>query len=81
MPGWIALNRIGASSVASVRIMLLTPPFTVVTVVEPGYGRSLARPPKSTTELSSESWGSRVEMVWVYPTTFIVARLAAPTGS
>ncbi len=26
--------------------MLVTPPLTVVTVVEPGYGRSRARPPK-----------------------------------
>src|SRR5262249_54893457 len=36
IPGWIALNRIGASSTAIVLIMLLTPPFTIVTVVEPG---------------------------------------------
>ena len=30
------------------------PPLTVVTVVEPGYGRSLAMPPKSTTEAWDE---------------------------
>ena len=36
MPGWMALTRIGASSVASVRVRATTPPFTVETVVEPG---------------------------------------------
>ena len=28
----------------------MTPPFTVVTVVEPGYGRRSASPPKSRIE-------------------------------
>src|SRR5207249_2170041 len=38
MPGWIAFTRIGASSTASVWTTPVTPPLTVVTVVEPGYG-------------------------------------------
>src|SRR5581483_530161 len=42
MPGWIALTRIGASSTASVWTTPVTPPLTVVTVVEPGYGRRSA---------------------------------------
>src|SRR4051794_33404623 len=36
IPGWIPLTRIGASSTASVCTIPVTPPFTVVTVVEPG---------------------------------------------
>ena len=36
MPGWIPLTRIGASSTASVWTMPVTPPLTVVTVVDPG---------------------------------------------
>ena len=48
MPGWMALIRIGASSQVSVRTSPTMPPLTVDTVVEPGYGRSLARPPKRT---------------------------------
>ena len=35
-PGWMALTRIGASSTASVCTIAVTPPFTEVTVVEPG---------------------------------------------
>ena len=49
-PGWIELTRIGRSSSTSVRVSPTTPPLTVVTVVEPGYGRSLAMPPNSTTD-------------------------------
>ena len=36
MAGCSALTRVGASSVTSVRTRLVTPPLTVVTVVEPG---------------------------------------------
>ena len=52
IPGWIALTRTGASSSAIVRIIVDTAPFTVDTVVEPGYGRSFARPPKSRIDAS-----------------------------
>ena len=52
-PGWIELTRSGLSSSTSVRVSPTTPPLTVVTVVEPGYGRSLAMPPKSTIDASS----------------------------
>src|SRR3954453_17760492 len=55
IPGWIALTRIGASSQARLRVSPDTPPLTVETVVEPGYGRSFAWPPNSTIELSGES--------------------------
>ena len=48
-----ALTRIGASSTASVCTSPVTPPFTVVTVVEPGYGRRSASPPKSRIDASS----------------------------
>ena len=65
MPGWIALIRIGASWIASVRISALIPPFTVVTVVDPGYGRSFARPPNSTIDESSDSRSSNVWTVSV----------------
>ena len=49
-PGWMELT--------AERLQLLDegpgrptmPPLTVVTVVEPGYGRSFAMPPKSTIE-------------------------------
>ena len=41
------MTRIGLSSSTSVRVRPTTPPLTVVTVVEPGYGRSLAMPPNS----------------------------------
>ena len=34
--GWSAFTRVGASSTTSVRTSDVTPPFTVVTVVEPG---------------------------------------------
>jgi hypothetical protein len=53
IPGWIAFTRIGASSVARTLVRPTMPPFTVDTVVEPGYGRSFARPPKSRIALSS----------------------------
>ena len=53
MPGWIAFTRTGASSIASERIQVATAPFTDVTVVEPGYGRSFASPPKRRIEASS----------------------------
>ena len=53
-PGWIELTRIGLSSSTSVRVRPTTPPLTVVTVVEPGYGRSLAIPPNSTIDASSD---------------------------
>src|SRR5687767_14398336 len=46
-PGWIELARNGFSSSTSVRVRPTMPPFTVVMVVEPGYGRSLAIPPNS----------------------------------
>ena len=36
IPGWRALTRIGASSTASVCTIPVTPPLTVLTVVEPG---------------------------------------------
>ncbi len=36
IPGWIELNLIGANSIASVRIIVATAPFTEVTMVEPG---------------------------------------------
>ena len=58
IPEWIALTRIGASSTceistdkvdeASVWTLPVTPPLTVLTVVEPGYGRSRASPPNTT---------------------------------
>ena len=48
-PGWIELTRIGLSSSTSVRVSPTMPPLTVVTVVDPGYGRSFAMPPNSTT--------------------------------
>ena len=44
-----AFTRTGASSTANVRTIAVTAPFTLDTVVEPGYGRSFARPPKSST--------------------------------
>ena len=60
MPGWMALKRTGASSTASVRIKLLTAPLTVVIEVEPGYGRSLARPPNSTADAPAPMRGNSV---------------------
>ena len=65
MPGWMALTRIGASSTASVCTMPTTPPLTVETVVEPGYGRSLASPPKSTIAASGAMRGSSTWMTSV----------------
>ena len=50
IPGCSALTRIGAISSARALTSPTTPPLTVETVTEPGYGRSLARPPKSTTD-------------------------------
>src|SRR6266498_2015186 len=63
--GWMALTRIGASSTARVWTIVVMPPLTVETVVEPGYGRSLASPPNSTIELdspirSSSAWMTSV---------------------
>ncbi len=55
----------GFSSVASARIMLDIAPLTLVTVTDPGYGRSFARPPNSTTALSSCSCGSSAWIVSV----------------
>jgi len=37
IPGRIALKRTGANSVANEWIIDVTPPLTLVTVVEPGY--------------------------------------------
>ena len=34
--GWSAFTRVGASSITSVCTRLVTPPLTVVTVVDPG---------------------------------------------
>jgi len=39
----------------SVFISPMTPPFTVDTVFEPGYGRSMARPPNMTMAASGAS--------------------------
>ena len=52
MPGWIAFTRLGASSTTIVLTRPSTPPFTVVTVVEPGYGMRNACPPKSRIDAS-----------------------------
>ena len=77
MPGWIALTRIGASWSASVRTRPVTPPFTVVTVVEPGYGRRSAWPPKSRIEASSVSRGTSACTTSVYPTSLsVTSRIA-----
>ena len=65
IPGCSALTRIGASSVASVRTIPVTPPLTVLTVVDPGYGRSLASPPKSRIDACSRIAGSRTWMASV----------------
>ncbi len=63
MPGWIAFTRIGASSSAIVRVSPSMPPLMVETVVEPGYGASFARPPKSTMPVSRDST-SRPTSAW-----------------
>ena len=55
MPGWIALMRTGASSPTSVLTSPSTPALTVVTVVDPGYGRNLASPPYTTIDAPSVS--------------------------
>ncbi len=36
IPGWIALTRCGAISLASVRTSPVTPPLNAVTIVDPG---------------------------------------------
>jgi len=41
--------------------MLVTAPFTMVTVVDPGYGRCPAKPPNMTTEASLFI---RLSIVW-----------------
>ena len=43
--GGLARDRPYPGSTTRVRTRLVTPPLTVVTVVDPGYGRSRARPP------------------------------------
>ena len=63
--GCSAFTRVGASSITSVRTRLVTPPLTVVTVVDPGIGRSRARPPKTRIEDSSPSRGVRVDHLGV----------------
>src|ERR1700733_3599621 len=47
-PGDTELTRMGASSAARVLITPVMPALATVTIVDVGYGRSLARPPKST---------------------------------
>ena len=81
MPGWIALTRIGASSVASTLIIPSTPPFTVDTVTEPGYGRSLARPPNTTIEPSRDSRPSNACTTSRYPTSLSVTRCSEAATS
>src|SRR5690606_34929105 len=54
MPGCRELTRIGASSTDRVRTMPITPPLTVETIVEPGYGRTRACPPKMTIDELSD---------------------------
>ena len=81
MPGWIALTRIGASCSASVRTSPSTPPFTVVTVVEPGYGRRSARPPKSRIEASGVEPRRSAWTTSVYPTSLsVTSRIARATS-
>src|SRR4051812_46639863 len=56
-PGWTDFTRGGRSSPTGARVSPPPPPLTVVTVVEPGYGRSLAIPPNKRIEASSVSRG------------------------
>jgi hypothetical protein len=81
IPGWIALTRIGANSIASDRIRVEIAPFTEVTVVDPGYGRSFARPPKSRIEASSARRSRSWCTISVYPTSFMVESWIAPATS
>src|SRR4029450_3498162 len=53
IPGWIALTRMGASSTARLWTRPITPPLTVETVCDPGYGRIAAMPPNTTIDPSS----------------------------
>lgn len=55
IPGWSELARSGFISSTSVRVSPTIPRFTLLTVVEPGYGRSLAMPPNNTSDPSSVS--------------------------
>ena len=59
--GCSALTRLGASSITSVRTRLVTAPLTVVTVVDPGYGRSRARPPKIRMRTVAQARQQRVD--------------------
>ena len=53
------------------------PPFTVVTVVEPGYGRRSAWPPKSRIAASSVRRSARTCTTSVYPTSLrVTSRIA-----
>ena len=76
--GVVGLTRIGLNSSTSVRVNPTTPPFTVVTVVDPGYGRSLAIPPNS--RIDDDVGSRRSSSVWttvVKPTSFSVTRWSA----
>ena len=81
MPGCSAFTRIGAISRASALTRPTTPPLTVETVIDPGYGRSLARPPKSTTDESSFIRGSSAWTTSVYPTSLSTASFVARSTS
>ena len=53
----------------------------VLTVVEPGYGRRIASPPKSTIEALSVKRGRSAWMTSVYPTSFSVTSRSARATS
>lgn len=73
IPGRNEFTRIGFSSSTIDRVNPTTPPFTVLTVVDPGYGRSLAMPPKTTMDEPSSKRGSSVWTTSVKPTSLSVA--------
>ena len=77
MPGWMPFTRIGASSTASACTRPTTPPLIVDTVIEPGYGRSLASPPNTTIDPSGLIRGSSACTTSEYPTSLSVISPAA----
>ena len=61
--------------------MPVTAPFTVETVSEPGYGRSLARPPNTTIDVPSPMPGRSAWITSAYPISLIVASRVARSMS
>ena len=77
----MTLTRMGASSTIIVCISPMTPPLTVDTVVEPGYGRCMASPPNITIAPSGASRDPSACTTSVYPTSLSVTSRSARSMS